>query len=66
LDQQLEVEEGRTLSDADVDAIAAALESRFVERFYGNVGRGVWGLAWRAIVVTIAAIAIYGSVKGMK
>ena len=64
--EQQEEGEGRTLSDADVDAIANALEQRVVERFYGNVGRGVWGLAWRAIVVTIAAIAIYGSVKGMK
>ena len=45
----------RNLTDADVEAILSAFE----KRFYTNLGKGVWGLVWKSIVVAIAAIAGY-------
>jgi len=59
-------EEDRKLSDADVNAIVDQLETKVAERFYGDLGRGVWGVVWKAIVVAIVGIAAYGSMKGIK
>lgn len=56
----------RLLTDEDVRAITDALEQRVVERFYGDLGKGVWTLVWRAIVLGILAVAVYGSTKGFK
>lgn len=54
----------RTLSDEDVNAIAAALEKRLENKFYRDLGRGFWGLVWKAILgflVFVAAQAVYGT-----
>jgi hypothetical protein len=59
-------EEDRKLTDADIDAIVDRLETKVTERFYGDLGRGVWGVVWKAIVLAIVGIAAYGSMKGMK
>lgn len=59
-------EQERSLTDDDVKAIVDQLETRWVERFYGDLGRGVWGVIWKAIVVALVGLAAYGSVKGMK
>lgn len=59
-------EEDRKLTDADVEAIVLLLDKKVTERFYSDLGRGVWGMLWKAIVVTIVGIAAYGSLKGMK
>jgi hypothetical protein len=59
-------DEDRNLTDNDVKAIVDQLESRWVERFYGDLGRGVWGVFWKAAIVSLIGIAAYGSVKGMK
>lgn len=56
-------EEKRNLTDADVKALADEMESRMVNRFYGNLGRGVWGLAWKAMVLTAVGLAAYGAVR---
>ena len=56
----------RLLTDEDVQAITDALEQRVVERFYGDLGKGVWTLVWRPIVLGILAVAVYGSTKGFK
>lgn len=50
----------RTLTDADVAAIADALQKRVAENFYRDLGRGVWGFAKKAIVVILLTIAAYG------
>lgn len=50
----------RTLTDADVEAIADALQERIKAEFYHDLGAGVWSLAWKAIVGIIIAIAYYG------
>lgn len=50
----------RTLTDADVDAII----DRTFERFKLNLGEGVWGLVWKAIVVACVVAAYYGWKKG--
>jgi hypothetical protein len=57
-------DQARNLTEADVEALAAALEDRLTNRFYGNLGRGLWGLAWKAVLVAVAGIAAYGSLKG--
>ena len=61
--------EGRLLSDDDVAAIVAdltpglvaALEERMVQRFYGNLGRGLWGWIWKAVVAVMLLAAAYGA-----
>jgi hypothetical protein len=58
------VSEARLLTDADVEAIAAALESRLEDRFYNNLGKGLWGLAWKFIIAVLMIIAAYGAAKG--
>ena len=54
----------RALTDDDIDALADALERTLSDRFYRNLGRGLWALVWKGIVVAAVAIAAYGSVKG--
>lgn len=53
----------RSLTDADVEAIAAVLEKRLVSRFYGNLGRGVWAWAWKLILIVIIGLAAAGALK---
>lgn len=50
----------RTITDADVDAIVARLEQRAAQRFQINVGRGVLGLAWKAMILLLIFLAGYG------
>jgi hypothetical protein len=59
-------QKNRTLTDEDVQAITDSMEARMAARFYGDLGKGVWSLAWKAIIVAIVGIAAYGSLKGMK
>jgi hypothetical protein len=59
-------EDDRKLTDADVEAIVKLLDKKVTERFYSDLGRGVWGMLWKAIIVTIVSIAAYGSMKGIK
>lgn len=56
--------EGRTLTDEDIEAVADALEDRIVNRFYKNLGRGVFGLAWKGLVTAAIALSAYGAVQG--
>ena len=56
----------RNLTEEDVHAVVDELERRIVERFFSNVGKGVWNLVWRALVVLMAIVAAYGAAKGMK
>jgi hypothetical protein len=56
----------RHLTDDDVKALADELEDRLTDRFYGNLGRGMWALAWKAIITAILGIIAYGSLKGFK
>lgn len=56
--------EERTLTDADVDAIAEKLLQAGAKRFYLEAGRGLWGLVWKVIVVALVALAAYGAGVG--
>lgn len=56
----------RHLTDDDVDAIVNALTARVKQEFYADLGRGVWSLAWKAIVAVLVGLAAYGSLKGFK
>lgn len=58
--------EARNLTNDDVKALADEMEARLMSRFYGNLGRGVWDLAWRAIVLCIVGLAAYGIYLEMK
>ena len=55
--------DSRNLTDADTEALAAALEARIVKRFYLNIGMGVWGLVWKGIVTLLVLLAVYGAAK---
>ena len=50
----------RAMTDEDVRAIVDLLEERLTNKFYLDLGRGVWGLAWRAVVAVVVLVAAYG------
>jgi hypothetical protein len=56
----------RTLTEADVKAIVDELEKRAAQRFQINVGRGVLGLAWKALLLLLVWLAAYGAAGGFK
>lgn len=60
------MDDNRTLTDADVKAIAAQIEQGITQRFQLNVGRGVLGLVWRTIIYALVAVAAYGAGGGFK
>lgn len=53
----------RTLTDADIEAIATALQERLVRDFYKNLGKGVFGWVWRAVVIVFILAAFYGATR---
>lgn len=56
----------RNLTDGDVEAIVNALEKRMTEKFYADLGRGVWGYVKKAIVIAVIAVAAYGALHGAR
>lgn len=65
------VEDGkskRLLSDADVEAIAVAMadkmEDRLMQRFYLNLGRGMWDLMKKGAFVALLTLAAWGAFTG--
>lgn len=54
------IEEQRTLTDADIEAISEKL----IGQFYQNLGSGVWALVWRGLILLLISIAIYGASRG--
>ena len=44
--------------------VADALEKKLESRFYGNLGRGLWSLAWKGIIVAVIVISVYGAKNG--
>ena len=52
--------------NGDVIALANEIEKRMVDRFYNDLGRGVWGVTWRVLMMAVLAIAAYGSIKEIK
>ena len=59
-------EQGRTLSDADVDAIAARLENRLADRLVRGAGNGALAFLKRLIVALILIGAGYAASHGWK
>lgn len=55
--------EDRTLSDADVKAVADQLYARIVGDFYRDLGKGVFGYVKKVVIVILLAIAAYGAAK---
>ncbi len=53
----------RSLTDKDVDAIVDALENRLTEKFYRDMGKGFWGVIWKAILGALFFVAAYGAGK---
>lgn len=56
----------RTLTDADVDAIAKALEKRIADRFRHDVGAGVIKTVWQMMLWGFVALLAWFAAKGMK
>lgn len=49
------------MTEEDIEKVVARLEERLRERFYQDLGRGVWGLAWKFIIVVAIVLAAYGA-----
>ena len=62
--QRISQHNPRSLTEDDVNAVVDELERRIVERFFSNVGKGVWQLVWRALVALMVMLAAYGAIKG--
>ncbi|MBD1412789.1 hypothetical protein NUJ30_08785 [Burkholderia contaminans] len=60
------MEEKRILTEADVQAIADALERSIVSRFQQNVGKGVLAVLWRWAIQLMLVLAAYGAGGGFK
>ena len=54
----------RALTDNDVKKIVDCLEDRLEERFYINLGKGIWAFVWRAAIGALLALAAWGHYKG--
>jgi len=57
--RQTHSREERTLTDADVEAIAAKVESRIADKFVRGAGLGVLRMAWRGVILAIILLAAY-------
>jgi hypothetical protein len=53
----------RNLSDGDVAAIVDALEVRLTDKFYRDLGKGLWGLVWKVLIGALLFVASYGALK---
>jgi hypothetical protein len=54
------------LTDADVTALAVALEKRLEKKFYHDLGKGLWGLTLKAILGALIFIAAQHSTPWWK
>lgn len=59
-----ETNQCRNLTDKDVEALATALREMVIKEFYEDLGKGIWSIAWKTIVVALIAIAAYGAGAG--
>jgi hypothetical protein len=65
--RKVHVPSSRNLTDADVDAIVMALKEEMTNTFYKDLGRGVWGVFWKAAIFVVLGFAAYGHfIKGVK
>lgn len=53
----------RTLSDADIEAIAEALETRVKERFFRDFGKGVFAWIVRGLITLALFFVAYGAMR---
>lgn len=51
----------RNLTDADVEALVGALQARITKQFYADLGKGLWGMVWRGVIMGLVAIAAWGA-----
>lgn len=49
-------DEERNFTDADIQALVLELKAEF----FSNIGKGVWGLAWKGMLLIIIGFMIYG------
>ena len=54
----------RSLTEADVEAIVDSFENRMEQRFFVNLGRGIWAFVWRAAIAGLLMLAAWGHYKG--
>ena len=53
--------ENRNLTDEDVDCIVDGLWKKATDTFKLNIGDGILGLVWKATLLAILALAVYGA-----
>lgn len=54
------MDDNRSLTDADVEAIVARLKAQLVNDFYGEIGKGVWALIKKWLLAVALILAVYG------
>lgn len=58
--------EERTLTESDVEAIADALESRFVQRVDQQIGKGIRGWLMKILLVAVIYLLYEAAAKGIR
>lgn len=56
----------RTLSDADVEAIADLVLEKLENKVYHDFGKGVWSIVSKVLLAGLLAFAAYGAATGGK
>lgn len=55
------MDEKRNLTDEDVDKIVDGLWKKATDTFKLNIGDGILGLVWKATLLAVLALAVYGA-----
>jgi hypothetical protein len=56
----------RTLTDEDIEAITVALEKKMTHKIYHDLGKGLFGMIWKGILIAVISIAAYGAAHQLK
>ncbi len=52
------------LTEEDREDIAERVFEKFKDEFFRNVGKGVWRVVWKSIIVGMIVLSAYGLGKG--
>ncbi len=51
----------RNLTDEDIKRLATEIREQMRQSFFNDLGRGIWGFIWRAILGLCLVLAAWGA-----
>ncbi len=55
------IDPGRTLTEADIEAIVTQLRAELTRQFYNDLGRGVWSAVKTLLIAVALVLAAWGA-----